>query len=195
MINASLGMSGITWARSGVWCWLAVLPFLGAGLACAQGFPPEPPGRHMGRPLPMGPPLHSKKILRDAGLSEEQIKQVEALRYEADKQKLDIHHGLGKARLELRRLMDGDKPEESAVFAQLDQVGALDTQMKKNRIGLLLKVRGLMTPAQWEKLQAARPMRKEIIRRYRFRGDGPPSHPPMPPEAPMPPMPPMPPRP
>jgi Spy/CpxP family protein refolding chaperone len=157
----------------------------GAPGAMAQGFP-EPPGHRFGAPPlpPPPPPIHRRKVLRDVGLSDEQVKQIETLRYEADKQKLDLHHGLAKARLDLRRLMDADKPDESAVFAQIDRVGALDTQLKKNRVGLLLKVRGLMTPAQWEKLQAARPFHKSVRRFYQWRGEGPPPLPPAPPPPP-----------
>lgn len=172
------------------WLLSLALPLLGVGAADAQGLPPEPPPPpHMGGPH-MGPPLHSKAVLRKLGLTEDQLKQIDAMRYEADKQKLDLHHGLAKARLELRRLMDAEKPDEGAVFGQLDQLGGLETQLKKNRIGLLLKVRTLLTPAQWEKLQAARPFRKHIVKRYHWTGDGPP--PPLPPMPPAPPAPPMP---
>jgi Spy/CpxP family protein refolding chaperone len=97
-----------------------------------------------------------KKIMRDAGLSGAQIKQVESLHFEAERERVDIHHELAKARLELQRLLSADAPDDSAVFAQVDKIGALDTRLKKNRIGLLLKVRRLMTPEQWEKMQMAR---------------------------------------
>lgn len=116
--------------------------------AAAQRPPPHE------RPEP--PPHVMKKIMRDAGLSGAQIKQVESLHFEAERERVDIHHELAKARLELQRLLSADAPDDSAVFAQVDKIGALDTRLKKNRIGLLLKVRRLMTPEQWEKMQMAR---------------------------------------
>jgi Spy/CpxP family protein refolding chaperone len=158
-------------------CWLPVAAF-------AQPWEVRPPRHGM---LPV-PPLHAKKVLRDIGLSADQIKQIESLRFEADRRRIDIRHEIEKARLAMRQLLSADKPDESAIFSQIEKIGALDVQRKKNRIGLLLKVRALLTPEQWEKLQAARP-------RHHFRHFGPRhfGHPPRPPEPPRPPAPPPPP--
>jgi Spy/CpxP family protein refolding chaperone len=125
---------------------------LAPAAAGAQDLPPMPPMP----PMPPGFPPHRdmKKVLRDVGLSADQVKRVEALHFEAEQQRIDIAHDLEKARLSLHQLLAGDAPEESAVFAQIEKIGALDIRVKKNRMGLLLKIRKLMTPAQWEKFHA-----------------------------------------
>jgi Spy/CpxP family protein refolding chaperone len=105
-------------------------------------------GRHGGPP-----PEVMKQVLKDAGLSDQQIRRLENLRLEAEKQALDIRHEMQKERLELARLMQAEKPDRNAIFKQLEKISALQLQLKKNRVGSLLDARAEMTPEQWEKVQ------------------------------------------
>jgi len=99
------------------------------------------------------PPEVMKQVLKDAGLSDQQIRRLENLRLEAEKQALDIRHEMQKERLELARLMQAEKPDRNAIFKQLEKISALQLQLKKNRVGSLLDARAEMTPEQWEKVQ------------------------------------------
>lgn len=116
---------------------VALALVLAAGVALAQGVPP----------------FMVKKVGHELGLSDDQIKKIEDLIYQADKEKIDIQNELQKGRLEMQHLMSSDKPSEAAVFAQIEKVGAIQVKMKKNRVGLMLKVRAMLTPEQWEKLE------------------------------------------
>jgi Spy/CpxP family protein refolding chaperone len=49
---------------------------------------------------------------------------------------------------ELRALLDQDLPEESAVMAAIDKVGAVEVAMKKNRYGAMLRIRSLLSEEQ-----------------------------------------------
>lgn len=122
-----------------------------------------------------GPPALKKKVLRKIGLNDAQIKQIDDLTYQADGKMIDIKHDVQKARLELRRLMDSDKPSKSAVFSQIEKISALQVKQKKNRIGLMLDIRALLKPEQWEKLQMFQAMRRHERRerrRHRRMGRG-----------------------
>ncbi len=99
------------------------------------------------------PPAVAKKALKDAGLSDQQIRRIETLRLESDKQALDIRHEIQKERLELRRLMQAEKPDRASIFKQLDRISGLQLQLKKSRVGHMLDVRAEMTAEQWDKVQ------------------------------------------
>ncbi len=124
-----------------------------------------------------GPPALKKKVMREIGLTDAQIKKIDDLTYKADREKLDVKHDVQKARLDLRHLMDSDKPSKSAVFSQVEKISALELKLKKNRVGLMLDVRALLKPEQWEKLQMFQAQRRfkhrERSMRQRKGGDGP----------------------
>lgn len=151
---------------------------LGTQLALAQPEPGEVP------------PVVKKKVLRELGVDSEQIKKIEELAYRADREKLDIKHELQKAHLDLQHLMSADQPNEAAVFKMIEKISGLELKLKKNRVGLMLKIRKLLTREQWEKLellQADRKAKRRERRRRRMRNFG---GPPSVPEAPEPPPPP-----
>jgi Spy/CpxP family protein refolding chaperone len=83
--------------------------------------------------------------------------------------------------------MSAEKPNEAAIFSKLEKISALELKLKKNRIGLMLKVKVILTPEQWEKLQefqaARQAKRREKRMRRRMRRHAPPG----PPDAPEPP--------
>ena len=136
------------------------------------------------------PPALKRKFMKKLGLDSKQIKKIDDLTYRADREKLDIRHEIEKNRLDLEQLMSADKPNEAAIFSRLEKISALELKLKKNRVGLMLKVKAILTPEQWEKLQEFQAVRQAKRRdkrmRRRMRRDAPPG----PPDAPEPPPPP-----
>ena len=133
------------------------------------------PGHRFGPPA--GHKILVKQAMQKAGLSDGQIRSIETLRDEAQREVVDIRHEIEKARLDFEQLMKVDSPNEAAVMDQLEKIHALRLKLAKNRVKLLLDVRKEMTPAQWEKLQAIRAerrikRRKRIIERRRSAGEG-----------------------
>jgi len=115
------------------------------------------------------------KAMKEAGLSEQQIRRIEVLKAEADRARIDIRADLEKSRLDLEQLMKVDSPNESAVFKQLEKVHAITLQLKKNHINLMLQVRKEITPEQWEKLQILKAefkMKHRQKMRKRLKGAG-----------------------
>jgi Spy/CpxP family protein refolding chaperone len=115
------------------------------------------------------PPALKRKFMKKLGLDSQQIKKIDDLTYRADREKLDIHHEIEKNRLDLEQLMSAEKPNEAAIFSTLEKISALELKMKKNRIGLMLKVRAILTPEQWEKLQEFQANRQAQRRDKRMR--------------------------
>ncbi len=123
-----------------------------------------------------GGPMMEQVLKARVGLSDAQIGQIQDLQYKADREKIDIHHELQKARLDLEQLMRVAKPDRAKVLGQVEKIGALETELKKNRVGLMLQIRTLVTPEQWQKMEALhaeRKMRRQQRRmRRRMRGAG-----------------------
>ena len=121
------------------------------------------------------PPAMMKKVLKEkVGLNDQQIQKISQLQYQADREKLDIHHEIQKTRLDLEHQMQADKPSKAKVFAQIEKVGALETRLKKNRVSLMLEIRKLVTTEQWQKMEELhakrKMMRRERRQRKRFEG-------------------------
>ncbi len=151
-----------------------------AGLSLAQGRPsgpggpPMPPGTPQ-PPPPAGPPmgpgrmgmgpgigLHGPpgippQVAQKLGVAPETVKKVRDLGFDANEALIPLEAELKKAQLELERAMAQGTVEESQVFARLDAIAKAELAVRKNRVGLMLKIRKLLGPEVWEKLQAEMP--------------------------------------
>ena len=105
----------------------------------------------------------------DLGLSDDVLEKVKTASYEADRAAIEIRSKLDRARLDFQQMMSSDNPAEQKVLALVEEMGALETSMRKNRVGLLLKVRPLLTKEQRQKLKKL--MRKERKRQRGERGE------------------------
>ena len=123
------------------------------------------PGPEMGMRKGMMKVMLKEKV----GLNDKQIDAIQKLRYKADRARIDIEYQLKKEGLYLQELMDGDKPDKTKVLSQIDKLGTLNTQVKKNRIGLMLDIRALMTPQQWAKMEQLHREHRTMHRHRRIR--------------------------
>jgi len=81
-------------------------------------------------------------------LTAEQMEKVGALRTEHQKGMIDLRADLQKKRLDLRTLMTATEPNEKKINAVIEEMGALRTQLQKQRVSHWLKVREMLTPEQ-----------------------------------------------
>ena len=98
-------------------------------------------------------PVIMKKVMKDAGCSEQQIRRIGILKDETERKTLDIKHEMEKARMDMKQLMQADNPNRAAIFKQIDKIGAIKLRLKKAWVWMILDVRKEVTPEQWEKLQ------------------------------------------
>lgn len=120
------------------------------------------------RPGARVPPAVMEKLMKDAGLSDGQVRTIRAFHEDIQKNQLDIKHQLETLHLELRRALDQYQVDESAVMAKIDRIGELRLQMRKNQLRARLAARKEMTEAQWKTLRSLM-AEKRMNRRQQFR--------------------------
>ncbi len=115
-------------------------------------------GRDFG-PRDFGPgfkqlnPVMVKKVLTDAGCSDQQVRRVQVLIDETKRKALDVRHELQKAQMDVMQMMQSENPDRAAIFKQIDKIGGMKLQLKKLWVGTILDVRKELTAEQWDKLQ------------------------------------------
>lgn len=160
---------------------MAVLP---PGLARAQPQPPATPapkkaqhfefrkfgamGLHGAGRLHAGIPPH---VAARIGVPQETQTKIQQMAFQSNEQLINLEADLKRSQLELEKLLASQKPDHNAVLAQIDRVSRAETEVRKNRIGLMLRIREALGPELWQKLQAEMPMHRRM--RLKAFGDGP----------------------
>ena len=159
---------------------LVLLPCL-AGAQMPPGAP-HPPGPDLGKWW------KNSDIVRELGLSEAQINQIEQTFLEQRLKLIDLRAELEKQEARLQPLIEADQPDEAKVGAQIDQVLAARGRLEKANAMMMLAIRRVLTVEQWKKLQAIQQERERMHQRMMGAPFGP-----TPPSAPLAPLPPRPP--
>lgn len=114
------------------------------------------------RPGPGGPgerpraELDLRLLERSAeqlGLDEATLDRIKARVYEAEKTGIDLKARLEHAKLELRRALDDEAPAKADVLARIEEVGRLETELRKHQVGLMIDVRAMLGPDQRDALR------------------------------------------
>jgi Spy/CpxP family protein refolding chaperone len=126
-------------------------------LAFASGLPAQPPDDPL-RGLLFPPEL----VLGQAdaiGLDEAQRAGLKQAIGDAQALFLDRQMELLSAVGKLRTLLGGSRVDEGAALEQLDRVLALEREVKRAQIGLLVRIKNLLRPEQQQRLAAERDRR------------------------------------
>lgn len=103
-----------------------------------------------GFPVPAGiPPALAQKV----GISSEAQKKVRDLSFEANEQLISLESDLKRAQLDLEKTLAATQVDESTVMNKLEVVGRAELAVRKNRMGLLVRIRKAIGPEAWERLQ------------------------------------------
>ena len=106
------------------------------------------------------------RLSSELGLGDEKVEKLKEMAYDANKRQIELDSKVKQERLELRRLLEDDKPSRKKVMAAAEQVGKLETELRKNALSMLLDVRAQLTAEQQAKL------RKMIADRVQERRSG-----------------------
>ena len=136
---------------------LVLLPCL-AGAQMPPGAP-HPPGPDLGKWW------KNSEIVRELGLSEAQINQIEQTFFEQRLKLIDLRAELEKQEARLQPLIEADQPDEAKVSAQIDQVLAARGRLEKANAMMMLAIRRVLTVEQWKKLQAIQHEREHMHQR------------------------------
>jgi Spy/CpxP family protein refolding chaperone len=141
------------------------------GILSAQ---PPPEDRGQGPPMRPGrPPMErafhggprgrwwmDPLLVQKLALTTDQQNRIDALFQQNRLKLIDLSAALQKEEAILEPLLEGDRPDESQVLAQIDRIAQARAELEKNNARMLLGFRGVLTLDQWKKLQADVPPRR-----------------------------------
>ena len=127
----------------------AIVAFL--DIASAQDRNPQD-GRGQ-RPKPETTAWWDQPIVQDLGLSEEQNKKIRATVAESRDRVIQLRSAADKAEAVLQQIMDEEKVDLRRGQEAIDQVVAARGEMMRAVAQMSLKLRAILTSAQWQILQ------------------------------------------
>jgi Spy/CpxP family protein refolding chaperone len=147
-------------------------------LSCASGLPAHADmgmGRSRGPAFlrELFPPSLIMQHQTDLGLSDAQREAITKEMTDVQKAIVDLRWQLEEKTAALTTLLSADKVDEGAAMAQADQVLQLEDRLKHVRLGFLIRVKNLLTPAQQEMLRKLPP--SERFGRHGSHGGGEPA--------------------
>ncbi len=98
------------------------------------------------------PPERVMGHAQEIGLDDAQRNAIRKEVQKAQSRFLDLQFDLQTEMETLVRLVQENKVDESKVLAQLDRVLALEKEIKKTQISLLVRIKNALTPAQQARL-------------------------------------------
>ena len=143
-----------------------------------MGPPPSPGGPHMPGMM-HGPGAGSgaahMEMMRALDLTDAQREKMADIRDRQQRKGIQARADIGIARLDLHKLIRAEKPDQAAINAQIDKIGALRVALAKSRVAAMLEVRTMLTPEQQKKYREMHmygPMRMRMRMQMRERGAG-----------------------
>ena len=99
-------------------------------------------------------------FIQELGLDDDTLSQIKEIRRGSRDSKLDLEYKIKKAKNALKDLLSEDNPRESEVMDAVEEVGELETTMRKSRLRTMLKINALLTPEQRTKFRQFQRERK-----------------------------------
>jgi Spy/CpxP family protein refolding chaperone len=94
--------------------------------------------------------------LAQLDLSQDQRDRIARVRDARGRDMVQKRADLQMARLDLRKLLRSEKPDQDAINAEIDRMAAIRADMQKSGVGARLEIRSILTDAQRAKLREPR---------------------------------------
>lgn len=107
----------------------------------------------------------SAEVAERAGISPELVREIDRLTTEANVELDALRKKHRSAQQALERLLRAAQPPEDVVLTQIERVGTAETEIRKNRVRLMLQVRRLLGPELWSNLQVELEVQKRLAQR------------------------------
>ncbi len=127
-----------------------LLAALGAAAVWAEPAAEDPIGKYL------FPPELVMKYSQDLGLDERQRTAVKENVQKAQAKFLDLQWGLQEESQKMVRLLQARPVDEAAVLAEADKVLALEREIKRTQLSLLIRLKNLLNEPQQAKLMELR---------------------------------------
>ena len=139
-------------------------PGMGGGMGMGRGMSM---GRGYGAPSPqpglgpmergMGRWWKNPEMVEKLGVTADQQKKMDDIFQQHRLKLIDVTAAVEREQVTLEPLMAADQPDEARIVAQIDKVAQARAELEKANARMLLGIRRIRTPDQWQKLQAETP--------------------------------------
>ncbi len=102
-------------------------------------------------------PWWDMPVARTLNLTEDQTRQIQSIVREHRDRLVDLRGAIEKAENQLSDIMDEDRPDPAKANAAIDRVATARADLTRAFSQMGLKLRLVLTPAQWRDLQSKRP--------------------------------------
>ncbi len=99
---------------------------------------------------------HAERLRLDA----KTLEQIHTISEATKEQSNELRTNLQQARTTMRELLSAENPDKAAVMKQAEIMGAIKTDLRKQRLATMLEIRALLTPEQRQELI-------EIVKEFR----------------------------
>lgn len=121
--------------------------------------PPAPPRPPLQRALggPTGRWWSRPDMVQRLGLTPEQQKRMDDIFQQHRLKLIDLNAAVQKEEVIMEPLVSAANPDEQKIIAQIDRVAQARAELEKANARMLLDLRRVLTPEQWNKLDAGGP--------------------------------------
>lgn len=114
--------------------------------------------------LPEGKWWQNDRVVRELGLSQDQIDSLDTVAEEAMMDLIDLKAEMQKASLELRRALDRDAGDVSSVREAIRRVNRARSALFEREVLTLVGFRSVLTDDQWDRMRQWMEMRDRLKR-------------------------------
>ena len=119
--------------------------------------PGPPPIERMLLPGPRGKWWDDTELAQRLSLTADQRKRMEDVFQQSRLKLIDLHAAVQKEEATMEPLVAADQPDENRIVAQIDKVAQARAELEKANARMLLAIRRILTPEQFQKLGTQRP--------------------------------------
>jgi Spy/CpxP family protein refolding chaperone len=105
----------------------------------------------------MGRWWKNPQMVEKLGLTADQQKKMDDIFQQHRLKLIDVTAAVEREQVTLEPMMAADQPDEARIVAQIDKVAQARAELEKANARMLLGIRRILTPDQWQKLQAETP--------------------------------------
>jgi Spy/CpxP family protein refolding chaperone len=102
--------------------------------------------------MPMGMWWKSPHVVERIGLTAEQQKKMDGIFQESRIKLIDLKAAVEKQEVLLQPMLDANPVDTRRALVQIGKVADARAALEKANAGMLLELRGVLTPEQWTKL-------------------------------------------
>ncbi|MCS7313419.1 MAG: periplasmic heavy metal sensor [Acidobacteria bacterium] len=107
-------------------------------------------------PGPMGRWWQHARVQQELGLQPDQIRQLDDIYYRFQPEIMDLQNAVGKARLSLEQAMASSQWDDRQIMDTARQLAEARNRLEMKRLEMILQMRRVLQPDQWQKLQSLR---------------------------------------